>query len=164
VRCPLPFLSLLFCGTLRSLFLENSEGDCSHSGIWHSQYAQCNAMCLKGLAMNGMCGPVNKISLAHWSCCYIVQPEKPCPKSRFHVYESSLCSLCDTNFFVSDQSAGECAHPGQWHSKFGDCGVSCALNLGLARRLGSQHWSCCFATDPNRLGPCSKSPSHQRKE
>eukprot|EP00164_Ancoracysta_twista_P010946 GFYU01016682.1.p1 GENE.GFYU01016682.1~~GFYU01016682.1.p1 ORF type:complete len:469 (-),score=72.64 GFYU01016682.1:29-1411(-) len=46
------------------------------------------------------------------------------------------------------------AHTGTWHSAYGQCSVKCAFKLGVRKKIGMCHWSCCYAVDQN--GPCTQ--------
>ena len=136
---------------------ENQKGDCAHKGEWHNRYAMCSARCVAGLAMNGLKGPLNKFTLAHWSCCYTVQLDAPCPNSEPHFSSYSDCVRCGGKFIAEENGGGGCRHGGTWHASRGDCSLGCALKLG-PRRLGLQHWSCCYSTEKDDM--CTQSAPH----
>ena len=57
----------------------NAAGACSHGGEWHDVLTSCRPACLRiGLSNLGRC---------HWSCCYSVDRDSPCPRSGEHVAE-----------------------------------------------------------------------------
>ena len=42
-------------------------------------------------------------------------------------------------------------HTGNWHFDYSSCNwIKCAWGLGI-NKIGQQHWSCCFDTDPNSI-------------
>lgn len=66
------------CKNCRQEFdnVNNTKGKCSHIGKWHQAYSDCNIKCGFGLKFN--------IGMQHWSCCYSVNYDSPCPKSKPH--------------------------------------------------------------------------------
>eukprot|EP01130_Rhizamoeba_saxonica_P017581 TRINITY_DN8559_c0_g1_i2.p1 TRINITY_DN8559_c0_g1~~TRINITY_DN8559_c0_g1_i2.p1 ORF type:complete len:256 (-),score=46.16 TRINITY_DN8559_c0_g1_i2:54-821(-) len=55
--------------------------------------------------------------------------------------EDPICVNCNAQFNVLRNKKGKCAHTGKWHASIGDCGIKC---IKLGRKLGYQHWSCCY--------------------
>lgn len=70
-----------------------------------------------------------------------------------------VCKHCGAQYFIAENEDGACKkHLGDWHSMVKDCGAICALRLGISRKLGSQHWSCCYSLA--RGGPCRIPQKH----
>ena len=135
----------------------NIAGQCKHAGALHTEYSHCNAHCAAKLAMNGLGGPVNKLGMNHWSCCYAMAEQEWCPLSPPHCANSAVCLKCTRSFDPAHNIAGSCSHFGVWHDAYMQCGVKCAIKMSVTQ-YGHNHWSCCYATDRN--APCRKSPPH----
>ena len=67
------------------------------------------------------------------------------------------CSTCKRKFNPDKNVKKQCAHIGEWHSQFSDCGVGCA-RIGFTN-IGKCHWSCCH--DVRHDSPCRKSSYHK---
>ncbi|KAL6066767.1 Acid ceramidase [Balamuthia mandrillaris] len=69
----------------------------------------------------------------------------------------SQCTNCNKLLIQEWNVKGDCAHTGKWHATFGDCSVL-KCGFGLNKKIGYQHWSCCFST--SKQSTCPKSDLH----
>mmetsp|Transcript_43988 Transcript_43988/g.61828 ORF Transcript_43988/g.61828 Transcript_43988/m.61828 type:complete len:449 (-) Transcript_43988:44-1390(-) len=127
------------------------KGHLSENDFWTilSQEPIFNGLTVYGAAMSPSKGKC-EVRLPGFDGFHEQVPEKGEP--------TITCSKCNKNYIESLNPRGFCSHSGSWHANVSDCSkLSCAWGLG--KRIGYQHWSCCFETNQSSQA-CKKSPAH----
>eukprot|EP01063_Lacrimia_lanifica_P008068 TRINITY_DN151_c5_g1_i1.p1 TRINITY_DN151_c5_g1~~TRINITY_DN151_c5_g1_i1.p1 ORF type:complete len:449 (+),score=130.39 TRINITY_DN151_c5_g1_i1:55-1401(+) len=90
---------------------------------------------------------------------YGFQALSPAQATRVsHEATFATCRHCHQRFDEALNAPGQCVHSKTWHDRYEDCSyLKCGFGLG-PKKIGRQHWGCCYSTD--RDAPCKNSAPH----